>query len=191
MWELDHKESWAPKNWCFWTLTLESPLDCKEIKPLNPKGNNPEYSLEGLMLMLKLQYFDHLMWRADSSEQTLMVKDWRQEEKGTTEDEMVGWHHWPEGHEFEQALGVGDGQGSLVCCSPWSCKELDMTERLNWLNFLRTSLCLIHLLGQSSTLRYLGDVYCMVYLFATASITKYHILGDLNTKNLFCHSSGE
>ena len=82
------------------------------------------------------------------------------------EDEMVGWHHWLNGHEFEQALGVGDGQGSLVCCSPWSRKELDMTERLNWLNFLRISLCLICLLGQSSTLRYLGDVYCMVYLFA-------------------------
>ena len=77
MWELDHKESWAPKNWCFWTVvldkTLESPLDCKEIQPINPKGNCPEYSLEGLMLKLKLQYFGHMMWRTDSLEKALML----------------------------------------------------------------------------------------------------------------------
>ena len=76
MWEMDHKEGWAPKNWCFWTVvlekTLESPLDCKEIKPVNTKGNQSEYSLEGLMLKLKLQYFSHLMWRTDSLEKTLM-----------------------------------------------------------------------------------------------------------------------
>ena len=77
MWELDYKESWAPKNWCFWTITLEktleSPLDCKEIQPLNPKEISPEYSLEGLMLKLKCQYFGHLMWRSDSLEKTLML----------------------------------------------------------------------------------------------------------------------
>ena len=79
--------------------TLESPLDCKEIQPVNPKGNQSEYSLERLMLKLKLQYFG-------------------KEEKGTTEEEMVGWHHRLEGHEFEKALGVGDEQGNLACCSP-------------------------------------------------------------------------
>ena len=93
MWELDYKEGWALKNWCFWIVvldkTLESPLDCKEIQPVNPKGN-PEYLLEGLILKPKLQYFGHLIWRADSLEDPDAGKDWRQEEKGTAEDEMVG-----------------------------------------------------------------------------------------------------
>ena len=98
------------------------------------KKRSPECSLEGLMLKLKLQYFGHLMRRTDSLEKTLMLE--RIEggrRKGTTEDEMVGWHHGLNGHEFEQALGVGDGQGSLVCCSARDCKESDMTEQLNWL----------------------------------------------------------
>ena len=89
--------------------TLESPLDSKEIKPVNPKGNQPYYSLELLMLKLKLQYFGHLMKRADSLEKTLMLGK-IEEEKNMTEDEMVGWHHQIYGHEFEQALGVDDGQ---------------------------------------------------------------------------------
>ena len=97
MWELNYKESWAPKNQCVWTVvlekTLESPLDCKEIKPVILKEISPEYSLEALMLKLKLQYFDHLMRRADSEKDPDAGKDWGQEEKGTTEDEMVGWHH--------------------------------------------------------------------------------------------------
>ena len=97
------------------------------------KEISPEYSLEGLMLKLKLQYFGHLMQRTDSFEKNPDAgKDWRLEEKGTTEDKMVAWHHWLNGHEFEQTPGVGDGQGGLVCCSPWGCKESDMTEWLNW-----------------------------------------------------------
>ena len=91
------------------------------------KEISPEYSLEWLMLKLKLQYFGHLMWKDPD-----YGNDWRQEEKGTTEDEMAGWHHWLDGHEFEQAPGVGDGQESLACCSPWGRKESDTTERLNW-----------------------------------------------------------
>ena len=91
-------------------------------------------SLEGLMLKLKLQYFNHLMRRTDSLEKTDAGKDWRQEEKGTTEDEMVGRHHH-NGHEFEQSSGVGDEQGSLVCCSLWGHKELDMNELLNWIEY--------------------------------------------------------
>ena len=96
------------------------------------KEINPEYSLERLMLKLKLQYFGHLMWRADSLEKTDAGKDWEQEEKRMTEDEMVGWHHQHNGHVFEQTLGDSEGQVSLACCSPWGRhKELDITWRLN------------------------------------------------------------
>ena len=134
--ELDHKEGWAPKNWCFWTVvlekTLESPLDCKEIQTVNPKGNQSWISI----------------WRTDAEAETPILwltdvknwligkdpdaeKDWKPE-KGTTEDEMVGWHYQLNEHECEQALGVGDGQGSLACCSSWSRKESDTTEHLKW-----------------------------------------------------------
>ena len=106
MWELDHKESWAPKNWCFWTVVLEktpeSPRTSRRSNQSILKEIRPEYSLKELMLSLKHQYFGHLMWRADSLEKTDSVKDWRQEEEGTTEDEMVGWHHRLHGHELEQ-----------------------------------------------------------------------------------------
>ena len=140
MWDLDYKESWEPKNWCFWTVvlekTLESPLDYKEIQSIL-KEISPEYSLKGLMLKLKLQYFDHLLWRTDSFEKNPDAgKDWRQEDKCVTEDKMVGWHHWFNGHVFEQSLGVGDGQGSLICWSSWSHKVVCMTE-LNWTCILR------------------------------------------------------
>ena len=136
MWELDYKESWALKNWCFWTVvlekTLERTLDCKEIKPVHPKGN------QSWIFIGRTDAEAPIFWPPDVKNWLLgkdpdTGKDWRQEEKGTTEDKTVGWHHWLEGHEFEQAPGVGDGQGSLVCCSPWGHKELDMTERLNWL----------------------------------------------------------
>ena len=114
------EDAWVP-----WTARRSNQSILKEI--------SAEYSLEGLMLKLKLQYFGHLMWRTDSLEKNPDDgKDWRQEEKGVTEDEMVGWHHWLDGHEFEWALGVGDGQGSLPFCSPWGYRESDMTEQLNW-----------------------------------------------------------
>ena len=126
MWELDCEESWALKNWCFWTMVLEktlaSALDSKEIKPVDPKGNKQWIFIGGLMLKLKLQL-----------EKTLMLgkmKDWEQKKKAT-EDEMIGWHHQLNGHEFEQTPGDSGGQESLVCCSPWGCKELEMTCRLN------------------------------------------------------------
>ena len=116
--------------------TLESPLGYKQIQPVNPKGNQEislEYSLEGLMLKLKLQYFGHLMQKTNSLEKILpnTGKDWRQEEKGTTEDEMVGWHHRLNGYEFEETLGDSEEQGSLACHSPWGLKESDITEPLN------------------------------------------------------------
>ena len=108
--------------------TLESPLDCKELQPVHPKRNHLEYSWEGLMLKLKLQYFGHLMRKMDSLEKTMMLgKIEGRRRKGQTEGEMVGWHHQLDGHEFEQVLGVGDGKGSLACCSPWGYKELDVT----------------------------------------------------------------
>ena len=137
MWELDYKESWAPKNWCFQTMvlekTLESPLDCKKSQPVHPKGNQ----------------FWIFIGRTDVEAETLVLwppdvkswligkdpdagRDWGQEDKGMTEDEMAGWHHQLNGHEFEWTPGVGDGQGSLACCSPWAHKESDMTEWLNW-----------------------------------------------------------
>ena len=110
---------------------LESPLNCKEIKPVNPKGSQP------LITIGRTDIEAPIHWSPDAKNWHIWKdpdagKDWRQEEKGTTEDEMVGWHHWLGGHEFGQAPGVGDGQGSLTCCSPWACKELDMTEWLNW-----------------------------------------------------------
>ena len=120
------------KEWCWrrllrvhWTARRSNQSILKEI--------NPEYSLEGLMLKLKLQYFGPLVAKNWLIGKDLDAgKDWRQEEKGTTEDEMVGWHHRLNGHEFEQALGIGDGQGSLAWCSPWGRKESDLTEWLNW-----------------------------------------------------------
>ena len=135
MWELDYKESWVPKNWCFWTVvlekTLESALDCKEIKPVNPKGDQP-WTFIG---RTDAEAEAPVLWPPDGKNWLIgkdpdAGKDWRQE-KGMTEDEMVGWHHQLDGHEFEQAPGVGDGQGSLVCCSSWGCKESDTTEWLN------------------------------------------------------------
>ena len=107
--------------------TLESPLDCREIKQSILKEISPGCSLEGLMLNLKLQYFGHVMQRVDSLEKTLMLGG-----IGMTEDEMAGWHHRLDGHEFGWTLGVGDGQGGLVCCNSWGRKESDTTERLNW-----------------------------------------------------------
>ena len=112
--------------------TLESPLDCKEIQSVHPKGNQFEYSLEGLMLKLKLQCFGHLIRRTDSLEKTLMLgRIEGRRRRGMTEDEMVGWHHRLYGHESEKAWVAGDGQGGLTYCSPWRHKESDTTEQLN------------------------------------------------------------
>ena len=144
MWKLDYTESWAPKNWCFWTVvlekTLESLLDSKEIQPVHPKGNQSWIFIGRTDVEAETPIFwppdakNWLIWKDPDA-----GKDWRWEEKGPTEDETVGWHHQLDGHESEQALGVGDGQGSLVCCNPWGRKESDMTERLNW-----TEPCIIH-----------------------------------------------
>ena len=197
-WTIKKAECWkidAFELWC-WRRLLRVPWTARRSNHSILKEINPEYSLEELMLKLKLQYFDYLMWRANSLEKTLILgkmegrgdrddrewdswmesltqwtwvwassgtcwrtdaedeapilwppdamnwlvrkapdagKDWRQEEKGTTADEVVGWHHQLNAHEFEQPLGVGGGQGSLACCSPYGYKESDTTEQLNWL----------------------------------------------------------
>ena len=138
IWELDHKKGWAQKNWCFWTVvpekTLESPLDSREIKEVNPKGNQPwifigrtDAEAEALIL-----------WPPDSKN-WLIRKDpdagkyWGQEKQGVLEDEMVVWHHWLKGHEFEQAPEDSGRQGSLVCCRPWGHKE-------TWLRYWTTAI---------------------------------------------------
>ena len=126
------KAGWQRINafelWC-WRRLLRVTRKARKSNKSIPKEFNSEYSLEGLMMKLKLQYYGHLMRSANSLEKTLMLGKTGQKEKRMTEMEMVGWHHQLDGREFEQD---GDGQGGLVCCSPWGHKELDMTEGLNW-----------------------------------------------------------
>ena len=132
IWELDHEEDWVPKNWCFQIVGLEKtpecPLDFREIKPVNPKGNQPWI----LIGRTDTKTEAPILCPPDAKSRLLgkdpdTGKDWGQEEKGKIEDEMTGWHHWLNGQEFEQTLGDGEGQRSLACCSPWGCKESDMT----------------------------------------------------------------
>ena len=126
--------------WCWrrllrilWTARRSNQSILKEI--------SPGISLEGMMLKLKLQYFSHLMRRVNSLEKTDAGRDLGQEEKGTTEDEMAGWHHQLDRHGFGWTPGVDDGQGGLACCNSWGRKELDTTERLNWTELILSQLC--------------------------------------------------
>ena len=133
-WIIRKAEGWrndAFELWC-WRRLLGVPWTARRSNQPILKEISPKYSLEGLILKPKLWYFDYLMRSTDSLEKTLMWERLKAGEKGTTEDEMVGLHHWLDGREFESALGVDVGQESLVCCSPWGCKELDRTEQLNW-----------------------------------------------------------
>ena len=137
MWELDYKESCVLKNWWFWTMVLEkileSPLDCKEIQPVHPEGD------QSLVFIGRtdVEAETPILWPPDAKSWLIWKdpdsrRDWGQEEKGMTEDEMVGWHHRLDGHGFRWPLEVGDGQGDLSCYSSWGCKQSDTTERLNW-----------------------------------------------------------
>ena len=138
MWELDYKQSWVPKNWCFWTVllekTLESPLDCKEIQSVHPKGDESwvfigrtDDEADGPIVWPPHEK-SWLIWKDPDAR-----KDWRQEEKGTTVDEMVGWHHQLNGHGFGWTLGVGDGLASLACCGSWVLRVgHDWVTELNW-----------------------------------------------------------
>ena len=137
MWELEGEESWAPKNWCFWTVvlkkTLESPLDCKEIQSVHSKEDQSWvfFGRNDANTETPVLWPPHAKsWLIGKDSDA--GRDWRQEEKGMTEDEMAGWHHWLDGCEFEWTLGVGDGKGGLACCNSWGCKESDTTEQLNW-----------------------------------------------------------
>ena len=132
MWELDHKGAWASKNWCFelwcWRRLL-SPFNSKEIKSVNPERNQP-------WIFIRTDAEAPILWPPDAKswligKDTDARKDWRQKEKGSPEDEMVGCHHWLNGLEFEQAPGDGERQGRLACCSSWGCKESDTSEQLN------------------------------------------------------------
>ena len=156
MWKLDYKGSWALENdafelWC-WRRLLRVPWTTRRSNQSILKEINSEYSLEGLMLKLKFQLDSKWIFKNCfklSKAETLVLwpphakswligkdfdagRDWGQEKKGTTEDEMAGWHHWLDGHESEWTLGVGDEQGDLACCDSWGRKESDMTEWLNW-----------------------------------------------------------
>ena len=137
MWELNCEESWVPKNWCFWTVvlekTLESPLDCKEIQPVHSKGNQSwvffgRNDAKAETAVLWPPHAKSWFIGKDSD----AGRDWGKEEKGTTEDEMAGWHHRLDGHKSEWTLGDGDKHRGQECCDSWGRKESDTTERLNW-----------------------------------------------------------
>ena len=136
MWELDYKESWVPKNWCFW-IRLLSPLDCKEIQPVHPNGDQ-SWVFTG---RTDVEAETPILWPSDVKGWLIWKdpdagKDWGHEEKGTTEDEMVGWHHWLNGHGFGWIPGVGDGQGGLACCGSWGRRV--GTRLSNWIELKHT-----------------------------------------------------
>ena len=137
MWELDCEESWALENWCFWTVVLEkileSPMDCKEIQPDHPKGDQSWvfFGRNDAKVETPVLWPPHeKSWLIGKDSDA--GRDWGQEEKRMTEDEMAGWHHQLDGHEFEWTPGIGDGQGGVACCNSCGSKESDTTEWLNW-----------------------------------------------------------
>ena len=170
MLELDHKEDWVLKNWYFWTVvlekTLESPLDCKDIKPVSLKRNQSWIFIG----RTDAEAETPVLWPSDRKSRPIRKdpdagKDWRQEEKGTTEDETVEWHHGLNGHEFEQIPGDGEGQGSLAYCSPWDCKELDTTEWLSNNNNISKAALMPN--------KYLLEKYLKCWTFCVVWLTFY------------------
>ena len=164
MWELDHKESWALKNinsfelW-YWRRLSRALWTCKEIQPVHPKGN------QSWIFIGRTDGEAPILWSPDAKSWLIRKdpdagKDWRQEEKVTTEDKMVWWHHQLKGHEFEQALGDGEGQVSLTCSSPWGCKESDTTEQLNkWDSFEDLKTLSLYLSGSQEKIIRLIEMY--------------------------------
>ena len=170
MWELDCEESWAPKNWCFWTVVLEktteSPFDCKAIQPAHPKvdqswvfiGRTDVEAETSILWPSNMKSW--LIWKDPDA-----GRDWGQEEKGTTEDEMAGWHHRLNGREFEWTPGVGDGQGGLACCNSWGRKESDTTEQPNG---TETFLNLFYIIYIIDITAYNLQCYCDYYYYWTS-----------------------
>ena len=157
MWGLDYKESWAPKNWCFWTVvlekTLESPVDCKEIQPVNCKGDQSWIFIGRTDAEAKTP----ILWSPDAKSWLIgkdpdAGRDWGQEEKGTTEDEMIGWHHQHNEHGFGWTPGVGDGQGGLACFMGSQRVGHDWATELNWTEL---SVWLRHLASVINECRYI------------------------------------
>ena len=192
MWELDYKESWIQKNWCFWTVvlekTLESLLDCKEIQPLHPKGDQSWVFIG----RTDAEAETPILWPPDMKSWLIgkgpdAGKDWGQEEKGTTEDEIVGWHNRLDGHEFGWTPGVGVGQGGLACCSPWSRKELDMTEQLNWTCW-RGSLVFLHFLPLGWYNLHVWNWYFSCNLDSIFWLTQPVMSHDVKVKVQIAHS---
>jgi len=142
MWVLDCEEGWVPKNWCFWTLvlekTLESSLACKEIQPVHSKGDQSWVFIGKTDAVAETP----ILWPRHvkswlTGKDSDAGRDWGQEEKGMTEDEMAGWHHWLDGYEFEWTPGVGDGQGGLACCDSWGCRvRHNWATELNWMTVI-------------------------------------------------------
>jgi len=180
MWELDCEESWAPKSWCFWTVvlekSLESPLDCKEIQPVHSEGDQPwdffgRNDAKAETPVLWPPHAKSWLIRKDSD----AGRDWGQEEKGTTEDEMAGWHHWLAGRGSQWTPGVGDGQGGLVCCNSWGRRVgQDWATDLIWLEY-----SLFNMLCYSMVYSNVNQLYMYIYplLFRLFShIDHYRVL---------------
>ena len=191
MWELDYKESWAPKNWCFWTVVLEktpeSSLDSKEIQLVHPKRDQSWV----FIFRTDVEAETPILWLPDAKSWLTgkdpdAGKDRRQEEKGTTEDEMDEWHHW---HDFRQTLGVGDGQGGLVCWSPSGCKESDTAEWLDWTELREAESFAKHLAAANQPAQ---DSHCLCGVPALCSVATafahlcFHLLGT----GILIHSWG-
>jgi len=170
MWELDYKESWVLKNWCFWTVvlekTLERPLDCKEIQPVHPKGDQSwvfigRTDVEAETPVLWPPHVKSWLIGKDPD----AGRDWGQEEKGMTEDEMAGRHHQLDVCKFEWTPGVGDGQGGPTCCDSWGHKESDITEWLNWNELICIHTCI--------SVRVLSYINLSINIYVYLSISAY------------------
>ena len=170
-WTIKKAECWridAFELWC-WRRLLRVPWTARRSNQFTLKEISPGCSLEGLMLRLKLQYFGHLMRRVDSLEKTDAGRDWGQEEKRMTEDEMAGWHHWLDGRKSGWTPGVGDGQGGLACW-PWGCKELDTTERLNWTELKIMQKPVLSTCNKKMLL-VMQNLHCKIIMLTTAAVS--------------------
>ena len=190
MWELDCEESWVPKNWCFWTVvlekTLEGPLDCKKTQPVHLKGNQScifigRTDAEAETPVLWPPHEKSWLIGKDSD----VGRDWGQEEKGMTEDEMAGWHHWLDGRECEWTPGVGDGQGGLAGCVSWGHKESATTERLIWSDLICLRALKIHVHAKN----YIWMFIAVLFITAkTWSQWKCTLLDKKRSKMWYIHT---